>query len=92
MTCSPCFLPFGTGPRVCIGNNFALTEMTLIAARLLQHVELHLPSGAQPPRPELNVTLRPATGLRLVLVRRTQQTTPAPAPRADAVCPYAHLS
>lgn len=64
------WLPFGTGPRVCIGQHFALLEMGLVAAQLLQRFELALPPGAPPPEPELHVTLRPKAPLHLLLRRR----------------------
>ncbi|MDR7377503.1 cytochrome P450 [Rhodoferax ferrireducens] len=63
------YLPFGAGPRVCIGNLFAMTEMQLVAAMLLQRFQL-TPVAGPPPQPVLNVTLRPAQGLRLQLQRR----------------------
>ncbi len=64
------YLPFGIGPRVCIGSMFATIEMTLIAAMLLQRFRFAMPPGAPAPTPRLKVTLRPADGLRLLLQPR----------------------
>jgi cytochrome P450 len=64
------YMPFGVGPRVCIGQHFALLEMTLVAAMLLQRYELELPPGAPAAEPVLHVTLRPRGGVRLKLRRR----------------------
>ena len=64
------WMPFGAGPRVCIGQHFAMQEMQLVAAMLLQRCTLDLPPGAAPAVPELNVTLRPRGGLRLRVTRR----------------------
>lgn len=63
-------MPFGTGPRVCIGQHFAMLEMVLIAAMLLQRYELQVPDDGPRPEPVLHVTLRPAGGMSLVLRRR----------------------
>jgi cytochrome P450 len=63
------YLPFGVGPRVCLGQHFATLEMTLIAARLLQRFGLS-PCSTEPPRPKLAVTLRPEGGVRLRLEAR----------------------
>jgi cytochrome P450 len=71
------YLPFGLGPRVCIGSNFAAMEMALIAAMLLQRFEFRPLPGQAAPRPMLNVTLRPADGMHLELVRRVPATSPA---------------
>ena len=66
------YLPFGTGPRVCIGQHFAVLEMTLVAALLLQRYQLHTVPGDAPPEPAFEVTLRPRGPLRLRLQRRAQ--------------------
>ncbi|WP_201494523.1 cytochrome P450 [Rubrivivax sp. A210] len=64
------FLPFGAGPRVCLGQHLALAEMGVIAALLLQGRELSLAPGQAEPRPVVNVTLRPAQPLALGLSTR----------------------
>jgi cytochrome P450 len=64
------FIPFGTGPRVCIGSHFALTEMALIAATLLQNFSF---SSSHMPKPQLDVLLSPEGGMPLQLARRVRQ-------------------
>ncbi|MFC5476630.1 cytochrome P450 [Massilia suwonensis] len=64
------WMPFGTGPRVCIGQHLALTEMTVIAAMFLQRFAVRAPAGMAPPEPVFNITLRPREPLHLVLERR----------------------
>jgi cytochrome P450 len=66
------YMPFGTGPRVCLGSQFAMTEMTLIATHLLQRFTFRAQTS---PKPKLDVLLFPEGGLPLQLVRRTPATT-----------------
>ena len=65
------WIPFGVGPRVCIGQHFAMLEMTLLAAMLLQRYTVRLPVSDPPCVPVMRVTLRPAVAVRVWLERRT---------------------
>ena len=51
-------LPFGLGPRVCIGAHFALTEATLVLSRLLKNFRIELASR-KPVMPVGVVTTQP---------------------------------
>jgi cytochrome P450 len=64
------YLPFGLGPRVCLGQHFALLEMTVAAALLLQRFTLAPLTGATPPQLLARITLRPRETLWLQLERR----------------------
>ena len=67
------YLPFGAGPRKCIGSTFALQEATLILAVMLQHFRFQLQPG-HPVWPKLSVTLRPANGLPMTVRKRAPKT------------------
>lgn len=69
------YVPFGAGPRVCIGQSFAMMEMTLIATLLLQRYRI---APAQS-KPELNpsMSLRPVGGMRLTLTPRNTSAATA---------------
>jgi cytochrome P450 len=62
------YFPFAGGPRQCIGNTFALMEMTIIVATLMQHLNLELVSG-QTVIPDPGITMRPKGGLLMRLRR-----------------------
>jgi cytochrome P450 len=65
------YLPFGAGPRICIGSHFAMLEGQLLLATLAQRVNFTLVS-AQPPALDLvhQLTLRPAGALYVNVRRR----------------------
>jgi cytochrome P450 len=63
------YFPFGGGPRLCIGNTFALMEATLLLATIAQRFRFTLAPGATV-RPMLSVTLRPAAGIPMTLSAR----------------------
>jgi cytochrome P450 len=56
------YIPFGGGPRLCIGNEFAMMETQIVLAMLLQRFRFE-PVPEAPPRPELRITLRPSSGV-----------------------------
>jgi cytochrome P450 len=60
------YLPFGAGPRVCIGNQFAMIEGHLITATIAQKFSFELVDSA-PVEMEPLITLRPKGGIRVRL-------------------------
>jgi cytochrome P450 len=63
------YIPFGAGPRICIGAGFAMTEAVLILATIAQRYRLRLKPG-HPVEPQGLITLRPRYGLRMTLEAR----------------------
>ena len=61
------YFPFGGGPRVCIGNQFAMADMVLVTATLLQHLRFQLAPEQGPVKLKPQLSLRPEGGLRLRL-------------------------
>lgn len=77
------YLPFGVGPRLCIGATFALQEATLVVAALMRHFVLEVASG-ESVWPVIDFTLRPRGGLRMTATRRRQSAVRQAADRIAA--------
>lgn len=64
-----CYFPFGAGPRICIGEQFAWAEATLVLAVLARRWTLRLAQD-HPVEPLPLITLRPKEGVRMRAVSR----------------------
>jgi cytochrome P450 len=73
------YLPFGAGPRACIGAQFSLVEARLVLATIAQQFAFTIDPG-QRVTPKPGVTLAPAGGLPMTVHRRAR-TSAAGAPR-----------
>lgn len=63
------YLPFGVGPRICIGATFAMQEALIVVATIMRHFTLELAPG-HAVWPVHKVTLRPSGGLPMIVRRR----------------------
>ena len=62
------YFPFGGGPRLCIGRSFARTEARLLLTTIDRKFRLRLAQD-RPVEPQPSLTLRPKTGIRVVLAK-----------------------
>jgi cytochrome P450 len=63
------YLPFGGGPRICIGNSFAMMEHAIVLAAVVRRWRLESIPGHEV-RTEPRITLRPRGGLPMRVLRR----------------------
>lgn len=64
------YMPFGAGPRACVGRPFAQTEATLVLATIARRWRLRVRPGA-PIEPQAVLTLRPRYGVPVIAERRS---------------------
>jgi len=68
------YMPFGSGPRLCIGEHFALMEMQLILTSIVQHWDFKLEVKEVEEKPL--VTLRPASAVMISIIKRDRIQEP----------------
>lgn len=66
------YFPFGGGPRVCIGNHFAMMESVLVLATISRCFKVKLAPDHRPVIPYPSITLRPRGRLRMILEERNK--------------------
>jgi cytochrome P450 len=68
------YLPFGAGPRICVGRKFAMQEAVIVLATLLSSLRFALAPGMSVRVCQV-FTLRPKEGLAMVVERRLREKT-----------------
>ena len=63
------YMPFGAGPRMCIGNHFAMMEMQLLLAMMARRFDFTYLDQGEPEYLSL-ITLKPKDGIRMRLEAR----------------------
>jgi cytochrome P450 len=64
------YIPFNGGPRICIGQQFALTEMAYTVVRILQRYERVESRQEEFPMFRSDIVLQPAHGVKVCFVSR----------------------
>jgi len=65
------YMPFGAGPRICVGMAFAVMEAVMALGTLVRDYDIQVPDDCYP-RPLMTVTLRPEGGVPAKLTRRNK--------------------
>ena len=63
------YMPFGAGPRICVGMAFAIMEAVMALGTLVRDYDIQIPEDCYP-RPLMTVTLRPEGGVPARMKRR----------------------
>ncbi len=63
------YMPFGAGPRICVGMAFAVMEAVMALGTLVRDYDIQVPDECYP-RPLMTVTLRPEGGVPARMVRK----------------------
>lgn len=69
------FLPFGGGPRVCIGQHYAMLQILMILSELIRRYDFELVPG-QTIEPRPMVILRPKHGIRMTFTKTAETSLP----------------
>ena len=78
------YIPFGGGPRTCVGNHFAMMEAQILLAMIVREQRLDLVPG-HPAELDPVITLRPKNGIKVT--RKPAPSSDAPAATASSRCP-----
>jgi len=71
------YIPFGGGPRICIGEHFSMMEATAILIMMYQKFDLHY-AGKPPEGHMLSATMIPRQGMPMRIQRRSSRSEDAP--------------
>ncbi|KAK4771560.1 hypothetical protein SAY87_032092 [Trapa incisa] len=67
-----CYLPFGGGPRKCVGDMFATFETVVAVAMLVRRFDFQIAVGAPPVKMTTGATIHTTEGLKMTVTRRTK--------------------
>ena len=82
------YLPFSTGPRTCVGTNFAMTQMKLVIAMIAQRFEFRMTPGAVV-NAFPQVTLAPSPSIPAPLIGRSNRDSMSQLQAPRTGCPFA---